>query len=159
MARIGLGASVSRSFVSRRAQQRPRLSRDEACDRTAGTRQCGPCDRNSILRARWLTSCYTSLQICNSVDRREGHFHGKVTASRGGSNLSKCNSCQEGGANISPSGRSSGLSRPPSRTAAGFSMAAGLRAGNGCPWRVRQCVLQSAALHSRQSRQLPSGLR
>jgi hypothetical protein len=31
--------------------------------------------------------------------------------------------------------------------------------GSHCPWRVRQCVLQSAALHSRQSRQLTSGLR
>jgi hypothetical protein len=29
--------------------------------------------------------CYTSLQICNSVDRREGYFHGKVTASGRGS--------------------------------------------------------------------------
>ena len=52
MARIGLGASVSGSFVSRLPHLRSRLSQHEACDRTADTKRRGPCDCNSILRAR-----------------------------------------------------------------------------------------------------------
>jgi hypothetical protein len=48
--------------------------------------------RISMVRALWL--CYTSSKICNSTNHREGHFLGKLAASRGGSNLGKCNSWQ-----------------------------------------------------------------
>ena len=55
-------------------------------------------------------------KICNSTYRREGHFHGKRTASRAVSNLSKCNSWQ---ARPRISDRSSASLRLPSRTAPG----------------------------------------
>ena len=38
--------------------------------------------------------CYTSIRFVTSADRRKGYFGGKVTASRRGFNLSKCNSWQ-----------------------------------------------------------------
>ena len=45
---------------------------------------------------RGSSTCYTSSQICNSTNGQEGYFHGKLAASRGGSNVSKCNSWQRG---------------------------------------------------------------
>jgi hypothetical protein len=38
--------------------------------------------------------CYTSRKVCNSTDWLVGYFLGKLTASRGGFNRSKCNSRQ-----------------------------------------------------------------
>ena len=74
--------------ASRRSLRNTQLSRaDIGCTLASPPLALRTCKRP-------LTSCYTPFWICNSVDRPEGYFHGKVTASRGGSNLSKCNSWQ-----------------------------------------------------------------